>query len=71
MKKVDSGIQLKIDKIISSSNQNNNDKRQQEKNNENTAVISYIHCLDLFDFLENYSKIQKNELSTFSNFIYL
>ena len=52
---------MKIDKLILSSN-SNNDKRQQDKYNEIISLISYIHCLDLYDFLENYSKVQKNEL---------
>ena len=70
MKNIENGIQLKIDKLILSSNLNNNNKIQQEKNNEITTLITYVHCLDLFDFLENYSKIQKNELLFQISFIY-
>ena len=54
-------IQLKIDKIISDINQNNQDNQNEEKN-QITALMGYNHCLDLFDFLKIYSKIQKNEL---------
>ena len=70
MKNIENGIQLKIDTLILGSNQNNNDKRQEEKYNEITSLISYIHCLDLFDFLENYSKVQKNELLFHISLIY-
>ena len=70
MKNIENGIQLKIDKLILSSNLNNNNKIQLEKNNEITTLITYVHCLDLFDFLENYSKIQKNELLFQISFIY-
>ena len=54
-------IQLKIDTIISEINQNREDVQNEEKNNI-TALIGYSHCLDLYDFLKLYSKVQKNEL---------
>ena len=54
-------IQLKIDTIISDINQNGQDNQNEEKN-QITALMGYSHCLDLFDFLQLYSKIQKNEL---------
>ena len=54
-------IQLKIDTIISDINQNNQDNQNEEKN-QITALMGYSHCLDLFDFLQIFSKIQKNEL---------
>ena len=63
MKNIEKGIQLKIDELISNikSKKENNDI-QQEETYEVTILISYNHCLDLFDFLQNYSKVQKNEL---------
>ena len=54
-------IQLKIDTIISDINQNSQDNQNEEKN-QITALMGYNHCLDLFDFLQIFSKIQKNEL---------
>ena len=57
----ENSIQLKIDSIISEINQNNEDIQNEEKN-QITALIGYSHCLDLFDFLKLYSKVQKNEL---------
>ena len=54
-------IQLKIDTIISEINESNSEDQSEEKN-QITALIGYNHCLDLFDFLQIYSKIQKNEL---------
>ena len=54
-------IILKIDTIISDINQNCQDNQNEEKN-QITALMGYSHCLDLFDFLQLYSKIQKNEL---------
>ena len=54
-------IQLKIDAIISDINLNSQDNQNEEKN-QITALIGYSHCLDLFDFLQIFSKIQKNEL---------
>ena len=54
-------IQLKIDNIISDINQNSQDNQNEEKN-QITALMGYSHCLDLFDFLQIFSKIQKNEL---------
>ena len=62
MKNIENSIQLKIDKLISSVTQTNYDNNQQGEVNEVTILISYNHCLDLFDFLQNYYKIQKNEL---------
>ena len=63
MKNIEKGIQLKIDELISNikTKKENNDI-QQEETNKVTILISYNHCLDLFDFLQNYSKVQKNEL---------
>ena len=57
----ENSIQLKIDSIISEINQNNEDTQNEEKN-QITALIGYNHCLDLYDFLKIYSKVQKNEL---------
>ena len=54
-------IQLKIDTIISDINQNSQDNQNEEKN-QITALMGYSHCLDLFDFLQIYSKVQKNEI---------
>ena len=54
-------IQLKIDTIISEINQNREDIQNEEKN-QITALIGYSHCIDLYDFLKLYSKVQKNEL---------
>ena len=54
-------VLLKIDTIISDINQNCQDNQNEEKN-QITALMGYSHCLDLFDFLQLYSKIQKNEL---------
>ena len=54
-------IQLKIDSIISEINKNSEDTQNEEKN-QITSLIGYSHCIDLFDFLKLYSKVQKNEL---------
>ena len=54
-------IQLKIDTIISEINKNSEDAQNEEKN-QITSLIGYSHCIDLFDFLKLYSKVQKNEL---------
>ena len=54
-------IQLKIDTIISDINSNNQDIQNEEKN-QITALMNYSHCIDLFDFLQIFSKIQKNEI---------
>ena len=62
-------IQLKIDTIISDINQNSQDNQNEEKN-QITALMGYSHCLDLFDFLQIYSKIQKNELLVQTAIIY-
>ena len=70
MNKVENGLQMKIDKLILNSLLNNDDKRQQERYDDITTLMSYVHCLDLFDFLEKFSKIQKNELLFQISFIY-
>ena len=62
-------IQLKIDRIISDINLNNQDNQNEEKN-QITALMAYSHCLDLFDFLQIFSKIQKNELLVQAAIIY-
>ena len=62
-------IQLKIDTIISDINQNSQDNQNEEKN-QITALMGYSHCIDLFDFLQIYSKIQKNELLVQTAIIY-
>ena len=62
-------IQLKIDTIISDINQNNQDNQNEEKN-QITALIGYSHCIDLFDFLQIFSKVQKNELLVQTALIY-
>lgn len=71
MKKKEHCIQLKIDNLISNINsrtyENNN---SQEEVNDVITLISCNHCLDLFDFLDNYSKVQKNELLFQIAFIY-
>jgi len=54
-------IQLKIDTIISEINENNQENQNEEKN-QITALMIYHHCLDIFEFLQIFSKIQKNEL---------
>ena len=54
-------IQLKIDTIISEINENNSEDQNEEKN-QITALMDYNHCLDLYEFLQIFSKIQKNEL---------
>ena len=54
-------IQLKIDTIISEINETNSENQNEEKN-QITALMNYLHCLDIFDFLQIFSKIQKNEL---------
>ena len=61
MDKKENCIQLKIDTIISEINQNNEDAQNEEKN-QITALIGYSHCLDLYDFLKLFSKVQKCEL---------
>ena len=70
MNNVENGLQLKIDKLILNALLNNDDKRQQERYDDITTLISYMNCLDLFDFLEKFSKIQKNELLFQISFIY-
>ena len=52
-------IQLKIDTIISDINQNSQDNQNEEKK-QITALMGYNHCLDLFNVLQIFSKIQKN-----------
>ena len=65
----ENSIQLKIDRIISDINLNNQDNQNEEKN-QITALMGYSHCLDLFDFLQIFSKIQKNELFVQAAIIY-
>ena len=63
MKNIENCIQLKIDQLIRNSNsESDSSNNQTEEVNEVTTLIAYNHCLDLFDFLQLYSKIQKNEL---------
>ena len=62
-------IQLKIDTIISDTNQNNQDNQNEEKN-QITALIGYSHCIDVFDFLQIFSNVQKNELLVQTALIY-
>ena len=70
MKNIENCIQLKIDQLISNINPTNNDNNQRGESNEITTLISYNHCLDLLDFLQNYSKAQKNELLFHISVIY-
>ena len=58
MEKSKNCIQLKIDNLITNMSTNCTN----EYKNEITAVISYSHCLDLFEFLNIFSAIQKNEI---------
>ena len=63
MKKSENCIQRKIDQLIENVNPKNDKKfNQSEETNEVACLISYSHCLDLFDFLQIHSKIQKHEL---------
>ena len=63
MKNKENCIQSKIDQIIININPKNADNNNsQEGLDEVRALISYNICLDLYEFLENYSKIQKSEL---------
>ena len=62
-------IQLKIDTIISDINQFSPESQNEEKN-QITALMGYNHCLDLYDFLQIFSKIQKNELLVQTAIIY-
>ena len=62
-------IQLKIDRIISDINLNTQDNQNEEKN-QITALMGYSHCIDLFDFLQIFSKIQKNEIFVQAAIIY-
>ena len=55
-------IQLKIDTIIGEINRNYNENEQNDEKNQITSLIGYNHCIDLYDFLKLYSKVQKNEL---------
>ena len=61
MEGVENCIQLKIDSLVSNINKNSKETQSEEKN-DITNLISYIHCLDLYDFLGSFSKIQKNEI---------
>ena len=62
-------IQLKIDLIIADINQNCQENQTEEKN-QITALMGYNHCLDLFEFLNMFSKIQKSELLVQVGIIY-
>ena len=53
-------IQSRIDNIIKNTNLNNQ-LILQEDYNDIKILIYYSHCLDLFDFLGKYSKVQLNE----------
>ena len=53
-------IQSRIDTIIKNINLNNQ-LILQENYNDIKILIYYSHCLDLFDFLGKYSKVQLNE----------
>ena len=63
MIKKENCIQLKIDQLIENINSKiYNISNSQEQINDIITLISFNHCLDLFEFLKNYYKIQKNEL---------
>ena len=62
MDKKENCIQLKIDTIIGEINRNYNENEQNDEKNQITSLIGYNHCIDLYDFLKLYSKVQKNEL---------
>ena len=51
-------IQLKIDNLITNINTNSSS----DYKNEVTVIISYCHCLDLYEFLNIYYSAQKNEI---------
>ena len=53
-------IQSRIDNIIKNTNLNNQ-LILQEDYNDIKILIYYSHCLDLFDFLGKFSKVQLNE----------
>ena len=54
---------IEIDNLIANINSKNYESNNsQDEINDVITLISFSHCIDLFDFLENYSKIQKNEL---------
>ena len=56
-------IQLKIDQIINNINTKfYNNYNPKEEINDIITIISFNHCIDLFDFMKNYYKVQKNEL---------
>ena len=69
MKKLNNCIQQKIDQLIENATTKKDNKNNQEVN-EVACLISYSHCLDLFEFLRIYSRIQKNELLFQMAFIY-
>lgn len=53
-------IQSRIDAIINNINLNNKETLQEDYN-DLKVLIYYSHCLDLFDFLGKFSKVQLNE----------
>ena len=53
MEGVENCIQLKIDSLVSNINKNSKETQSEEKN-DITNLISYIHCLDLYDFLGSF-----------------
>ena len=54
-------IQSKIDYIIKETN-SKNDGSLQEDYNKIKILLYYNHCVDIFEFLKLYSKVQLNEL---------
>ena len=54
-------IQSKIDSIIKEAN-SKNDESLQEDYNKVEILLYYNHCVDIFEFLKLYSKVQLNEL---------
>ena len=54
-------IQSKIDSMIKEAN-SKNDGSLQEDYNEVKILLHYNHCVDIFQFLKLYSKVQLNEL---------
>ena len=70
MKNVENCIQLKIDQLLTNVNPKDGNKIQQEEINEVVTLMSYNHCLDLFEFLGNFFKVQKNEVLFQIAFIY-
>jgi len=54
-------IQSKIDSMIKEIN-SNDDGSLLEDYNEVKILLHYNHCVDIFEFLNLYSKIQLNEI---------